>query len=156
MIIDCENYRKPVLPVIFLRRKREMAPMGNAAAFPEHLAEGNSTAQVHWCTARSPDVSLRGAKRRGNLAVPGWITGRSRRIRRLLQEIAASACGLLAMTNLQHSPFYRQPVSYAGAAPGPAVPSPTRRVRPARLSVFRLCFAAFFDIIEKEEHRLSK
>ena len=24
------------------------------------------------------------------------------------------------------------------------------------LSVFRLCFAAFFDIIEKEEHRLSK
>ena len=61
---------------IFLRRKREMAPMGNAAAFPEHLAEGNSTAQVHWCTARSPDVSLRGAKRRGNLAEHGRTTGK--------------------------------------------------------------------------------
>ena len=60
----------------FLRRKREMAPMGNAAAFPEHLAEGNSTAQVHWCTARSPDVSLRGAKRRGNLAEHGRTTGK--------------------------------------------------------------------------------
>ena len=61
---------------IFLRRKREMAPMGNAAAFPEHLAEGNSTAQVHWCTAHSPDVSLRGAKRRGNLAEHGRTTGK--------------------------------------------------------------------------------
>ena len=50
--------------------------MGNAAAFPEHLAEGNSTAQVHWCTARSPDVSLRGAKRRGNLAEHGRTTGK--------------------------------------------------------------------------------
>ena len=68
-----------------------MAPMGNAAAFPEHLAEGNSTAQVHWCTARSPDVSLRGAKRRGNLAGPGWITGQLRRIRKLVREIATGA-----------------------------------------------------------------
>ena len=65
-----------MLPVFFLRRKREMAPMGNAAAFPEHLAEGNSTAQVHWCTARSPDVSFRGAKRRGNLAEHGRTTGK--------------------------------------------------------------------------------
>ena len=73
--------------------------MGNAAAFPEHLAEGNSTAQVHWCTARSPDVSLRGAKRRGNLAVLGRIIGYFRRKRNCLPEIATSACGL-AMTNL--------------------------------------------------------
>ncbi len=76
---------------IFLRRKREMAPMGNAAAFPEHLAEGNSTAQVHWCTARSPDVSLRGAKRRGNLAVLGRIIGYFRRKRNCLPEIATGA-----------------------------------------------------------------
>ncbi len=47
-----------------------------------------------------PDVSLRGAKRRGNLAGPGPITGQPRRIRRLLREIATSAYGLLAMTNL--------------------------------------------------------
>ena len=30
---------------------------------------------------RHPDVSLRGAKRRGNLAGPYWITGKFRRIR---------------------------------------------------------------------------
>ena len=33
-------------------------------------------AEGHWCTSRSPDVSLRGAKRRGNLAVPGRIVGK--------------------------------------------------------------------------------
>ena len=70
-----------------------MAPMGNAAAFPEHLAEGNSTAQVHWCTARSPDVSLRGAKRRGNLAESERITGNFRRKRSCLHEIATAPSG---------------------------------------------------------------
>ena len=48
----------------------------------------------------SPDVSFRGAKRRGNLAVPWWITGRLWRKRNCLPEIATSAVGLLAMTNL--------------------------------------------------------
>ena len=38
---------------------------------------------------------------------------------------ATSAFGLLAMTNLWLSPFYRQPVLIAADAPGPAVPSPT-------------------------------
>ena len=38
-----------------------------------------------------PDVSLRGAKRRGNLAVPGRITGYSRRKRNCLPEIATGA-----------------------------------------------------------------
>ena len=33
-------------------------------------------AEGHRCTSRSPDVSLRGAKRRGNLAVPGRIMGK--------------------------------------------------------------------------------
>ena len=88
-------------------------PIASVAALTERLVQGYSTAQGHWCTARHPDVSLRGAKRRGNLAGPGWITGRSRRNRDCLPEIApqghflalraqgaTSACGLLAMTNL--------------------------------------------------------
>ena len=33
-------------------------------------------AEGHWCTSRSPDVSLRGAKRRGNLAVHSRIEGK--------------------------------------------------------------------------------
>ena len=33
-------------------------------------------AEGHWCTSRSPDVSLRGAKRRGNLAVHSRIVGK--------------------------------------------------------------------------------
>ena len=61
----------------------------------------------------APELSLRGAKRRGNLAVPGWITGKPRRKRNCLPEIApqghflalraqgaTSAFGLPAMTNL--------------------------------------------------------
>ena len=50
-------------------------PIASVAALTERLVQGYSTAQGHWCTARHPDVSLRGAKRRGNLAVPGWIVG---------------------------------------------------------------------------------
>ena len=42
-------------------------PIASVAALTEHLVQGYSTAQGHWCTARHPDVSLRGAKRRGNL-----------------------------------------------------------------------------------------
>ena len=45
-------------------------------------------------------LSFRGAKRRGNLAEPGWIAGYSRRKRDRLREIATSAYGLLAMTNM--------------------------------------------------------
>ena len=36
----------------------------------------------------APELSLRGAKRRGNLAVHSWITGRPRRKRNCLPEIA--------------------------------------------------------------------
>ena len=39
------------------------------------------------------DVSLRGAKRRGNLAVHNWITGRPRRKRKRLLEIATAPSG---------------------------------------------------------------
>ena len=61
---------------------------------------------------RPPSLSFRGAKRRGNLAGPGWITGKFRQNRDCLPEIApqghflalraqgaTSAYGLLAMTN---------------------------------------------------------
>ena len=66
-------------------------PIASVAALTERLVQGYSTAQGHWCTARHPDVSLRGAKRRGNLAVPGRITGHSRRKRNCLHEIATGA-----------------------------------------------------------------
>ena len=52
------------------------AKVWGVAALTERLVQGYSTAQGHWCTARHPDVSLRGAKRRGNLAVPGRTTGK--------------------------------------------------------------------------------
>ena len=40
---------------------------GPVAALSERPVGSNSTAGGHWCTSRAPDVSLRGAKRRGNL-----------------------------------------------------------------------------------------
>ena len=43
-----------------------------------------------------------------------------RRNRNCLHEIATSASGLLAMTNLWPSLFYRQPVRIGSNAPGPA------------------------------------
>ena len=41
----------------------------------------------------APELSFRGAKRRGNLAVSGWITGWFRRNRSCLPEIAAAPSG---------------------------------------------------------------
>ena len=91
-----------------------------------------------FCGVKLSSLSFRGAKRRGNLAGPGPITGKPRRKRNCLPESApqghflalraqgaTSAFGLLAMTNLWLSLFYRQPVLIAADAPGPAVPSPT-------------------------------
>ena len=49
---------------------------GVPLAGSERLTGDYSTAERHWCTARSPDVSLRGAKRRGNLAEHGRTTGK--------------------------------------------------------------------------------
>ena len=43
--------------------------------------------------ARTSDLSFRGAKRRGNLAVHGWITWYSRRKRSCLPEIATAPSG---------------------------------------------------------------
>ena len=59
----------------------------------ERPVQGYSTAQGRWCTSTLPDVSLRGAKRRGNLAVPEWITGKPRRKRNCLPEIATAPLG---------------------------------------------------------------
>ncbi len=61
----------------------------------------------------NPDVSLRGAKRRGNLAVPGWIRGKPS------GEIAT--IGEIAFPK-GHCP--RRPAASAGAAPGRACRSP--------------------------------
>ena len=93
-------------------RRPHALPNLTVAAVSDRLVQSHSTAGGHWCTAALPDVSLRGAKRRGNLAVHSWITGRPRRKRNCLPEIApqghflalraqgaTSAYGLLAMTN---------------------------------------------------------
>ena len=51
-------------------------PIASVAAVSERPVQGYSTARERWCIAAPPDVSLRGAKRRGNLAVPDWTTGK--------------------------------------------------------------------------------
>ena len=97
----------------------------------------NHAAQIHWHET-SEFVIARPRRGRGNLAVPGWITGRPRRKRNCLPEIApqghflalraqgaTSAFGLLAMTIRGPLPFYRQPVRIVSAAPGAACRSPT-------------------------------
>ena len=78
------------------------APIASAAALIERLwqLQMQKSTGAPW---HSPDVSFRGAKRRGNLAVPWWITGRLWRKRNCLPEIATSAVGLLAMTIRGHS-----------------------------------------------------
>ena len=69
----------------------------SVAALIERLA-GRQYLQHALYGVRPPDLSLRGAKRRGNLAVPYRISRKLRLNRNCLPEIAASACGLLAMT----------------------------------------------------------
>ena len=87
-------------------------------------ARTNHAAQIHWHET-SEFVIARPRRGRGNLAVPGRITGRPRRKRNCLPEIATSAFGLLAMTIRGPLPFYRQPVRIVSAAPGAACRSPT-------------------------------
>ena len=67
---------------------------GRGGACPARPRSGKSSTNSVQCTvscAMLSDVSLRGAKRRGNLAVPGRITGHSRRKRNCLPEIATGA-----------------------------------------------------------------
>ena len=74
--------------------------------------------------ARLSDLSLRGAKRRGNFAVPMWIAGRLWRNRNCLPEIAASACGLLAMTNLGADAILTPACTSRKFCAGPGCPLP--------------------------------
>ena len=106
--------------------KMETAEKWGAAAVSERHVRGIQPYKGSGAPWHPPDVSLRGAKRRGNLAVPGRITGKppanmvplrggasrtpppTRCVRsamactscKCLPEIATSAFGLLAMTNL--------------------------------------------------------
>ena len=75
-----------------LCRERHAAPVREAAKVLRIRCNAQFPPPGH------PDVSFRGAKRRGNLAVHGWIIGKPRRKRNCLPEIATSAVGLLAMT----------------------------------------------------------
>ena len=59
--------RRPCVVVAGERTAVPGTARATVAALTERLVQGYSTAQGHWCTARHPDVSLRGAKRRGNL-----------------------------------------------------------------------------------------
>ena len=56
-------------------------------------ARNSRTAKAIVKTVNAPELSFRGAKRRGNLAVPGRITGKPWRICRALQEIATAPSG---------------------------------------------------------------
>ena len=80
---DCKCVAGPGCPLPALHKrfaqaavKMVTAPTGPVAALSERPVGSNSTAGGHWCTSRSPDVSLRGAKRRGNLAVHSRIVGK--------------------------------------------------------------------------------
>ena len=111
-------------------------------------------AEGHWCTSRSPDVSLRGAKRRGNLAVPGRIVGKPSAKTQLpsrdchvglrpprndklgslthLPEIPPDLQLPKAVTDRRYRrnwciPFSRRPVRIGSIAPSEACPSPTTR-----------------------------
>jgi len=72
---------------------KRYAPIASVAALTERLVQRHSTAGGHWCTTALPDVSLRGAKRRGNLTVQCRITGNFRRKRDRSQEIATAPLG---------------------------------------------------------------
>ena len=75
----------PVLHKRFAQAAVKMvtAPTGPVAALSERPVGSNSTAGERWCTSRSPDVSLRGAKRRGNLGKALPIYTECRRTRSL-------------------------------------------------------------------------
>ena len=108
-----------------------------------------------FCGVKLSSLSFRGAKRRGNLAGSGPITGKPRRKRNCLPEIApqghflalraqgaTSAFGLLAMTIWGLLLFYRQPVPVVRAAPGAACRSPTTHGWPLG-KTFRFPFSIF-------------
>ena len=80
--------------------KTVKAKVWGVAALTERPVQGNSTAQGHWCTSRSPDVSLRGGQR------PTWQSREGSYVFAgafLLSTAVLRDChvaSLLAMTNL--------------------------------------------------------
>ena len=78
-----------------------LPPYGCGVPFTgsDRLVQGHLTAGGRWCTSRSPDVSLRGAKRRGNLAVLGRIVGKLS-AKTQLPSRDSHVASLLGMTNL--------------------------------------------------------
>ena len=92
--------------------------------------------------ARPPSLSFRGAKRRGNLLQPVTFSPRSTCYSTWYCEIAASACGLLAMTNPGASAFHSKFLYTT---------SPMRHTREALMKAARADGERFFT-----ETRLEK
>ena len=85
----------PVFEEDAVRRHAPIASVGERHAAP--VREAAKGLRIR-CNALFPlphhsDVSFRGAKRRGNLAGPGWITWHFRRNRNCLPEIATAPLG---------------------------------------------------------------
>ena len=99
---------------------KRCAPIASVAALSERHA-GQQHVAHGFCGVTPPELSLRG--RFAPVAISQYLAGlweSCRRNRNCLHEIATSASGLLAMTNLWPSLFYRQPVRIGSNAPGPA------------------------------------
>ena len=83
--------------------------------------------------ANAPDLSLRGAKRRGNLAVPCWISRKLRRKRNCFPEIATAPLGPRNDTSGRRSngngAAHRIGGTTAASRTGGACPAPTGPVR---------------------------
>ena len=109
---------------------KRCAPIASVAALSERHA-GQQHVAHGFCGVTPPELSLRG--RFAPVAISQYLAGlweSCRRNRNCLHEIATSASGLLAMTNLWPSLFYRQPVRIGSNAPGPAVRSPACQKSP--------------------------
>ena len=104
----CSPHRTPI---------KTHQPIASVAALIERHA-GWQYLRYAFCGVKLSSLSFRGAKRRGNLAGSGPITGKPRRKRNCLPEIApqghffalraqgaTSAFGLLAMTIRGRLPF---------------------------------------------------
>ena len=119
---------------------RTAAPIASAAALTAQPLAACPLRVQHILCRKSPEFVI--ARRpKADVAIsqyPAESWESHRRNRNCLPEIApqghflalraqgaTSACGLLAMTNLWLSPFYRRSAVVGSAVPGPAVRSPT-------------------------------
>ena len=140
-------------------RRPHALPNLTVAAVSDRLVQSHSTAGGHWCTAALPDVSLRGAKRRGNLAVHSWITGRPRRKRNCLPEIATAPLGPrndksvgLAPQNVCRN--HRQPARRLPPAKGTLRPFFTKKFEKSRFSPCGFCLrVVYFHFVDKKSIR---